>query len=296
MRFPEGVQYLRFMQTWIRWTWMGLAMGWGFLVQAQVREGEWTLATFNVRYDNPSDPLKWSERRDEVSQIIGFYDIVGLQEALPHQVQDVADRLPWMSHVGVGRDADGGGEACPIFYHHGKWELLHHETLWLASDWKTPGTVGWSADLPRIVTVAWFHHVETGKRVRVYNTHWSHVSSEAREASARLIASLDAVHGADATAVLGDFNEEAGAAGRDVLEDAGFTDTYDNVRARCRKAFPSYTTFQPEGSSGGPKIDAIYVKGLQTEWTCVDEVIKKEVFISDHLPVHAVVSWAPVRE
>ena len=25
---------------------------------AQVREGEWTLATFNVRYDNPSDPLK----------------------------------------------------------------------------------------------------------------------------------------------------------------------------------------------------------------------------------------------
>ena len=76
---------------------------------AQVREGEWTLATFNVRYDNPSDPLKWTERRDEVAQIVGFYDIVGLQEALPHQVQDVADRLPWMSHVGQGRDADGGG-------------------------------------------------------------------------------------------------------------------------------------------------------------------------------------------
>jgi len=267
-----------------------------FQAQAQVREGEWTLATFNIRYDNPSDPLKWSERRDEVAQIVGFYDIVGIQEALPNQVQDLADRLPWMAHVGRGRDADGGGEACPIFYHFGKWELLHHETLWLASDWRRPGAVGWSADLPRTVTVAWFHHVATGRRVRVYNTHWSHVSAEAREGSARLIATLDAVHGVEATAVLGDFNEESDALGRTLLAESGFVDTYDAVRARCRKSFPSYTTWSPEGSSGGPKIDAIYVKGLDTKWTCVDEIIKKEVFISDHLPVHAVVSWSQKRE
>jgi len=265
-------------------------------VWGQVREGEWTLATFNVRYDNPSDPVQWHERRDNVAQILGFYDIVGVQEALPHQLEDLAERLPWMSYVGRGRDADGGGEACPIFYHHGKWELLHHETLWLASDWRTPGAVGWSADLPRIVTVAWFHHVATGKRVRVYNTHWSHVSSEARESSARLIASLDAVHGADATVVLGDFNEEADALGRQVLEEAGFVNTYDNVRVRCRKSFPTYTTFNPEGSSGGPRIDAIYAKGLDTQWTCVDEIIVKEHFISDHLPLHAVVSWSRARE
>ena len=114
--------------------------------------------------------------------------------------------------------------------------------------------------------------------------------------SARLIASLDAIHEVDATAVLGDFNEEADAPGRRALANAGFVDTYDEVRARCRKTFPSYTTFTPEGSSGGPKIDAIYVKGLETEWTCVDEIIKKDVFISDHLPVHAVVSWASVGE
>ena len=296
VQFTLGLQYLRCMQHWIRWMCVIVTCSGSIWASAQVREGEWTLATFNVRYDNPSDPLKWTERRDEVAQIVGFYDIVGLQEALPHQVQDVADRLPWMSHVGQGRDADGGGEACPLFYNHDKWELLHHETLWLSSDWKTPGAVGWSADLPRIVTVAWFHQVETGRRVRVYNTHWSHVSAEAREGSARLIASLDAIHKADATAVLGDFNEEADAPGRRALVDAGFVDTYDEVRARCRKTFPSYTTFTPEGSSGGPKIDAIYVKGLKTEWTCVDEIIKKDVFISDHLPVHAVVSWASVRE
>ena len=167
------------------------------------------MATFNIRYDNPSDPISWEARRNDVANIIGFYDIVGLQEALPHQVEDIAQRLPWMSHFGLGRDANGGGEACPIFYNHAVWELLHHETLWLAPDWKTPGAVGWSADLPRIVTVGWFHHKKSGKRVRVYNTHWSHVSEEARMASAELIASIDAIHGVEATAVLGDFNEEA---------------------------------------------------------------------------------------
>ena len=88
------------MWSWTRWICFGLACTVVTSVESQVREGEWTLATFNVRYDNPSDPLKWTERRDEVARIVGFYDIVGLQETLPHQVKDVADRLPWMSYVG----------------------------------------------------------------------------------------------------------------------------------------------------------------------------------------------------
>ena len=265
-------------------------------VWAQSRSGEWTLATFNIRYDNPSDPLKWTERRDEVAKIIGFYDIVGVQEALPHQLDDLAQRLPWMAQVGRGREADGTGEACPIFYHRGKWELLHHETRWLAPDWATPGAMASSADMPRIVTVAWFHQKETGKRVRVYNTHWSHVSEDARVLSGSLIAALDALHSTDATAVLGDFNEEAGLGGRRELEEAGFQNSYDTRSARCRPSFPTYTTFNPEGASGRPRIDAIYVKGLRTAWTCVDEVIQNGNFISDHLPLHAVVTWSEGRE
>ena len=122
------------------------------VVHAQLRQGEWVLSTFNIRYDNPNDPLTWVERRDEVAKIVGFYDIVGIQEALPHQVQDLAQRLPWMSHVGLGRDADGGGEACPIFFNSANWELLHSEILWLARDWRTPGAVHPAADLPRTVT------------------------------------------------------------------------------------------------------------------------------------------------
>ena len=150
------------MQTRKRWLWMIACWWMMFLAEAQVREGEWTLATFNIRHDNPADPISWETRRNDVANIIGFYDLVGLQEALPNQVEDIAERVPWMSHIGLGRDADRGGESCPIFYNHEAWELLHHETLWLAPDWRTPGAIGWAADLPRIVTMAWFHHVQTG--------------------------------------------------------------------------------------------------------------------------------------
>ena len=260
-----------------------------------MREGEWSLATFNVRYDNPSDPLTWEERRDQVAQIVGFYDVVGIQEALPNQVEELAARLPWMAHVGSGRDADGGGEACPIFYDKNKWELLHSQTLWLARDWKTPGAVHPAADLPRIVTVATLHHKNDGKTLRVYNTHWSHVSVDAREFAGDFLAVLDAACDADATALLGDFNEVQASPGRMALADAGFVNTYDNPKVRCRREFPTYTTFKPEGSAGGPRIDAVYVKGLEATWTCVDEVIVKGFFISDHMPVHAVVKWNPTE-
>jgi len=257
---------------------------------AQLRPGEWTAATFNIRYDNPRDPVPWERRRDDVARVIGFYEIVGIQEALPHQWQDLQDRLPWMTSVGVGRDSDGGGETCALFVDPAKWTILHHETLWLAADWRLPGAVGWKADLPRTVLVAWLEQVSTGKVVRVYNTHWSHVSAEERLASASLIALLDAPSQADASVVLGDFNQEEGPA-LDVLFEAGWTDTYASRASRCRKSFPSYTTFNPEGSANGPKIDGIHTKGLEVHWTCVDEVIVDDHFISDHLPVHAVLAW-----
>ena len=57
------VGYLRFMrlQANVRGHWASLGLLFLTLIQGgdawgQVREGEWTLATFNVRYDNPADP------------------------------------------------------------------------------------------------------------------------------------------------------------------------------------------------------------------------------------------------
>ena len=54
-------------------------------------------ATFNIRYDNPQDSLNnWQYRKDRVCQFIKDHelDIVGMQEVLHNQFQDLRAGLP----------------------------------------------------------------------------------------------------------------------------------------------------------------------------------------------------------
>ena len=70
------------------------------------------IMTFNIRYDGPRDELNpWRIRRDPVARTIAFFktDIVGLQETLVSQIEDLEQRLPGYSWTGVGRD-DGKDE------------------------------------------------------------------------------------------------------------------------------------------------------------------------------------------
>lgn len=63
--------------------------------------------TNNIRLDLESNgENKWSNQKDFWVQQITFYepDVFGIQEALPHQVTDIAMALPKYSYVGIGRD------------------------------------------------------------------------------------------------------------------------------------------------------------------------------------------------
>ena len=56
-------------------------------------------ATFNIRYDNPADSLNnWEYRKDTVAAFIkaNQLDIVGMQEVLHNQLEDLKQRLPNM--------------------------------------------------------------------------------------------------------------------------------------------------------------------------------------------------------
>lgn len=115
-----------------------------------------------------------------------------LQEALAGQVRDVQAGLgPEWRHIGVGRD-DGvaRGEFSPVFYHEGVWRCERSQTYWLSPTPRTPGSRGWDAVLPRIVTMGQFVHRASGARVVVLSTHFDHRGVKAREESARLILRL----------------------------------------------------------------------------------------------------------
>ena len=250
---------------------------------------ELSVSTFNIRYDNPTDPLLWVDRADEVAQSIAFFDIVGLQEVLPNQLSEIMHDLPWMSNYAVHRDGNGTGEACPILWQTNMFDMLHAETRWLSESWNDTASVGWDADLPRIASIVSLHHKASGKIIRVINSHWSHVGEEARKSSAALVRSWAMGKGADVVVVLGDFNAEPDSEEIKYLLNSGLGDTYFVAKTRCKKKFGTFTGFDPAGYAG-PRIDYILVEGAEVNWVCADERIKYGFYISDHLPVHSFIS------
>jgi len=268
---------------WI-WALWACTSGVGLLAQ---HPDEMAVVTFNIRYDEPGDPLTWEQRKDKVVGSVGYFDILGFQEALSHQVDDLAAGLPEHDHYGVGRD-DGksGGEHCPIFWRRSRFDLLHSETKWLSTEPDVPGSVGLDAALPRIATIVSLHDRKTGKVIRVVNTHFSHVSDQAREFAARMLALQFTMSSADIDLLLGDLNAEPGSPPLEVLTGCGLKDAHDAASKRCRKNIGTYTGFATGGLRGAPRIDHILFRGGSVPWFCTEEQIVGSYYISDHLPVY----------
>ena len=111
--------------------------------------------TWNIRYNNTDDGENaWPLRKSHVTELILFHapDVIGMQEALLGQVNDIASHLPGYDWVGVGRD-DGknAGEYAPIFYDSRRFQLKEQGWFWLSETPEVPSR-GWDAALPRICT------------------------------------------------------------------------------------------------------------------------------------------------
>ena len=104
-------------------------------------------ATFNIRYDNPADSLNnWKYRKDTIAAFIkaNQLDIVGMQEVLHNQLEDLKQRLPEYAEVGVGReDGKTQGEYAPLFYRKNRFEALDSNTFWLSQYPDSVGFIGW---------------------------------------------------------------------------------------------------------------------------------------------------------
>ena len=169
--------------------------------------------TFNIRYDNPGDSLNaWPHRKDLVASQILFHEpaIVGVQEALFHQITDLQHRLPGYQYIGGGRD-DGKekGEFSAIFFDSSRLRLNGSATFWLSEKPEVPGTKGWDAALPRVVTWGRFTTKDAGKEFYAFNTHFDHIGKVARrESAALLIKKVAEIAKGKPVVVTGDFNAQ----------------------------------------------------------------------------------------
>jgi len=169
------------------------------------------IMTYNIRYDTASDSINvWSNRKEFAASCIKFYevDIVGLQEVLHRQLEDLKHYLPEYEAFGVGR-ADGKtkGEYSAVMYKKDRFEVLENETFWLSENPEAIGVKGWDAACERIVTWGHLKDKKTGKDFYLANTHFDHVGKVARMESSRLLLSkLKEIAKDKPVIVTGDFN------------------------------------------------------------------------------------------
>lgn len=169
--------------------------------------------TFNIRLDIASDGANaWPHRRQMVAALIRHEapDLLGTQEVIVHQKEYLEAQFPDYTFVGVGRDdGEKAGEFSPLAWRNDRFEMLDSGTFWLSPTPEVPSK-GWDAALPRVATWAVLRDLRSGRMIRVLNTHFDHVGTQARANAARMIAEW-AAEGDMPAIVMGDFNVPTGS-------------------------------------------------------------------------------------
>ncbi len=267
-----------------------------------------TVVTYNIRYDNPGDGANgWAVRREAM---VGYLretkaDLIGTQEVLPQQRDYLAEQLTDFAHYSVGRDDGVKGEATPIFYRKDRYELQGKGTFWLSDAPDKPGSKGWDAGLPRVVSWLKLRDKQAAKSLLIVNTHFDNRGVQARLESAKLLVKkIDelAGDGTDRLPVVltGDFNctakqepyrvlagkidEQGRAVEPDALLDAQFISRQPHAGGDSTSN--GFREIRP-----GAKIDFIFVRGLAVASHRIDDPRVENRFVSDHQPVAAGLAW-----
>lgn len=269
----------------------------------------WDLSvmSFNIRYANPQDGIySWENRKPLVQDMLQDQkpDIIGFQEVLKSQVEELAQMMKPYAWVGVGRD-DGkeAGEFAPIFYDPLRFTLHRSGTFWLSETPEIPGSRSWNSACTRIVTWVELKDGESGRKFFVFNTHFDHMSVEARNESAQLLLSaIDQLAGKHWVIVTGDFNDTQKSEMYHLLTSTHTKYPLFNT-ARISKGAPrgpDYTfvgfPFQPKD---GNTIDFIFSrggKGVTVKKHLVITYHVEDKYPSDHLPVQAYFEISKIKK
>ena len=248
-----------------------------------------TIVSYNIRYDNNWDiENSWEIRRSNIIQMLIKYSpsILGIQEGLLTQVQYIDSSLINYDYLGVGRD-DGKnkGEFCAIYFDTTRYVLLKNSTFWLS---ETPDTisVGWDAALERICTYGLFKDRITKKEFWVFNTHFDHMGSIAREKSSELILKrIKKINRQSLPVILmGDFNSIPNSPPvKEII-----TELSDALQISTEKLHGPRGTFNGfnEDLPIEKRIDYIFTKKLKVlSYRHINDRLENNRHISDHLPV-----------
>ena len=261
--------------------------------------------SFNIRYGTANDgENRWTNRRDMLFALLRTEnpDLIGLQEALRFQIDDILAAVPGYAVVGVGRD-DGraAGEMSAILFRTARFHVAASGTFWFSDTPEIPGSKTWGNRITRIAS--WARFVDrAGTAFTHYNLHLDHESQPSREKSTALLLQRIAARPVPSEPVIvtGDFNTGesnpalhvlVGPAGPATLPAAGaplppFIDTFRALH-RDEKEVGTFTSFV-FGQTSGDKIDYVLVEpGTEVLAAAIVRTGEGRRYPSDHFPVTA---------
>ncbi|MCO6149121.1 endonuclease/exonuclease/phosphatase family protein [Flavobacterium sp. NRK1] len=246
--------------------------------------------SYNIRLDVPSDgENRWDNRKEMLAdQVLKLSpDFMGVQEALPQQVDYLTITLKDYKYIGVGRDNGiREGEFSAIFYNSAKYRVLQQSTFWLS---ETPDKVsfGWDAACRRVCTYGLFEDLKTKEKIWIFNTHFDHLGNIARINSAKLI--LKKIKELNKEnlpfALTGDFNlEDDSESIKLISSELNDSKTAAKDVTGPVATFNDFNVTEPATK----RIDYIFVpkSGIVVKKYIVLKELKHNRYPSDHFPVY----------
>ncbi len=244
--------------------------------------------TYNIRYDNIGDgDWSWNERCPHILNMIKRenFDILGIQEALPHQLQNLKT-INTYNFFGISRDGDSKkDEYNGILYKKDRFDKLDGGYFWLS---KTPDVPSFYQDAGCKRICVWILVLDkiTNKKIIFSVTHLDNSSEDARIYGGNLILEKLNNHYKNYPFVLmGDFNSLP----TDKIY-KNMSNIFSEVKTICnlnpKGTFTCDADFNISSNCEELEIDFIFIN----EFINVENVnILRDSFngkyISDHFPV-----------
>ena len=261
-----------------------------FILTSCKNSTEINVMSFNIRLDSPNDGINiWDNRKKMCVEVFREknIDIAGLQEVLKHQFDYLAENLPEYGVYGIGRD-DGNdkGEFMPVFFKKDKFDILDKNTFWLSKTPESPGNLCWNTICNRICSWVKLKDKNSNEIIYFFNTHFSHVSDEARQKSANmLIHEIVKIASNSKVILTGDFNL--------TIDSEAYQKLINNSSLKIVDASSNYDFNKKDHTFNGwgmgdyrSVIDYIFTtENLETNDYKIYTKKDGNIYISDHYPV-----------
>ena len=263
--------------------------------------------SFNIRRGTARDGKNhWVFRRNLVQDVFNQYrpDVLGLQEALDFQIDEIRTMLPGYEKVGSGNLGGSRGLHTAVFYNARRFYHSAEDTFWFSDTPAVAGSRGWGNAIPR--TCTWVRLIEkkTGQAFYFYNVHLDHLSLRARKNSVVFLSRfINNRPSPDPFILTGDFNARERSAPVEFLKgkrplrvrNKGFLSNPEPLADTFRIKYPDVrrvVTFHGFGRYFfRMKLDYIFVPA--SVFVTDAKIIKpqgKRLYPSDHYPLLADIS------